>query len=165
VSEQGPRDPEQPPPTHHGYGEQQDNPFISPSGPAAQDSGPDYVAPSAQQQEYQQYAPPPYGPPQPAAYGYGGPVLPDHPQVSTAFVLGLVSLVGGFFCGLPIFVGPFAWITGARARKEIDQNPGQYGGREKATAGMVMGIVATALLGLVILVVGVAVLAIVLAAG
>ena len=60
-------------------------------------------------------------------------------------------------------LGPWAWVVGARARKEIDAAPGRYGGREKATAGMVMGIIATALLGLVIAVVGIAVLAIVVA--
>ena len=117
-----------------------------------------------EQPAYQPYTPPPaYGPPQqPAAYGYGYPALPDHPQASTAFVLGLVSLVGGFFCGLPLAAGPFAWVTGARARREIDRDP-RYGGREKATAGMVMGIVATALLGLILLVIVAAVLLIVAA--
>jgi len=166
VSEQGPQDPAELPPTHRAYGDREENPFTSPSGPASQDSGPEYAAPSA----YQPYAPaapsPPYGPPQPQppayGYGYGGPVLPDHPQVSTAFVLGLVSLVGGFLCGLPILAGPFAWVAGARARKAIDQDP-RYGGREKATAGMVMGIVATSLLALVLLVFGVAVVVIVAA--
>ena len=89
-------------------------------------------------------------------------MLPDHPQVSTAFVLGLVALVGGFLCGLPILAGPFAWVAGARARKAVDQDP-RYGGREKATAGMVMGIVATSLLALVLLVFAVAVVVIVAA--
>jgi hypothetical protein len=168
VSEQGPPDPGQLPPTHRPYGDREDNPFTSPSGPAAQDSGPKYAAPAQQPPAYQPYAPagpqPPYGPPQPPVYGYGGPVLPDHPQAQTAFVVGLVALVGGFFCALPIFVGPWAWVVGARARKEIDAAPGRYGGREKATAGMVMGIVATALLGLVLAVVGVAIIVIVAAA-
>ena len=165
MSEQGPPDPGQLPPTHRAYGDREENPFTSPSGPAAQDSGPQYAAPSDQQPTYQQYAPapvPPYGPAQPQPYGYAGPVRPDHPQVSTAFVLGLVSLVGGFLCGLPILAGPFAWVAGARARKAVDQDP-RYGGRDKATAGMVMGIVATGLLALVVLVFGVAVLVIVAA--
>jgi len=115
---------------------------------------------------YQQYSPQPpaYGPPPPAPYGYGGPALPAHPQVGTAFVLGLVSLIGGFACGLPIVVGPFAWSMGARARKDIDANPGQYSGRDRATAAMVMGMIATGLLALALLVVVVAVIAIVAAA-
>jgi len=112
---------------------------------------------------YQPYSPPPaYGPPQPPAYGYGYPVLPDHPQASTAFVLGLVSLIGGFFCALPLVVGPFAWAAGARARNEIDRDR-RYGGREKATAGMVMGIVATGILALGVL--GFGLLVFVVAAG
>jgi hypothetical protein len=168
VSEQGPPDPGQLPPTHRAYGDREVDPFTSPSGPSAQNSGPEYVAPSTQQPQYQQYQPqpvqPPYGPPQPTAYGYGAPTLPEHPQVSTAFVLGLVSLIGGFACGLPIFAGPFAWFMGAKVRKEIDREPGRYGGREKATAGMVMGIVATGLVALALLIIVVAVIAIVASA-
>ncbi len=125
--------------------------------------------PEQQPPPYQPYAPPPqqplYGPPQPGApYGYGGPTLPEHPQVTTAFVLGLVSLIGGFACGLPIFAGPFAWAMGARVRKEIDREPGRYGGREKATAAMIMGMVATGFVVLALLVLGVAVVAIVASA-
>ena len=163
MSAQGPSDPDELPPTHRAYGDREDSPFTSPSGPAAQPSGREHEAPT-----YQQYSPtptpPPYGPPQPAPYGYGGPMLPDHPQAQTAFVVGLVSLVGGFVCALPLVIGPWAWVVGARARREIDQAPGRYGGRDKATAGMVMGIIATSLLSIALLVLGIAVLAIVVAA-
>ncbi len=117
--------------------------------------------PPPPQPGYPQYSP--YGPPQPHAYGYVGPALPEHPQTNTAFVLGLVSLVGGFVCGLPIVMGPFAWAMGARAVREIDAAPGTYGGRDKAKAGMIMGIVATALLGLALLVLVIAVIVIVAA--
>jgi hypothetical protein len=135
-----------------------ENPYASPSGP---EYGPPY-GPPPDQPIYPQYSPPAYGAPQ-QPYGYGGPALPDHPSASTAFVLGLVSLVGGFFCWLPIFVGPFAWVVGARAKREIDAHPGVYGGREKANAGMIMGIVATALMALAVLVIVVAIVAIVAA--
>jgi hypothetical protein len=118
--------------------------------------------PEQEQPAYQPYTPPAYGPPQPA-YGYGGPVLPDHPQANTAFVLGLVSLIGGFFCLLPLGAGPFAWVTGARARAEIDRDQ-RYGGRDRATAGMVMGIIATGILALIVLLVAAAVVVIVAAA-
>jgi hypothetical protein len=140
VSDHGPADPEHLPPTHQPFGQQ-------PPPPPA----------------YPQYSP--YGPPQPPAYGYGygGPALPEHPQANTAFVLGLVSLVGGFVCGLPIVVGPFAWAMGARASREIDAAPGTYGGRDKAKAGMIMGIIATAFLALALMVVVVAVIVIVAA--
>lgn len=104
-----------------------------------------------------------YGPPQPGQYGAYGPAqptAPEHPQATTAFVLGLVALIGGFFCALPLFVGPFAWVTGARARREIDQAPYRHSGRDRATAGMVMGMVATGLLILAVLVIGLAILVI-----
>jgi hypothetical protein len=61
-------DPEETMPfTHQPYGENtQDNPFVSPSGPAAQPSGPGFVTP-----------PPPPPPQVPHAYGwtpvYGAP--------------------------------------------------------------------------------------------
>jgi hypothetical protein len=134
VSDQQP--PDELPPTHRGYGDREDqNPFTPPSGPPAE------------QPAYQPYSPQPqYGPPQPG-YGYGYPVRPDHPQATTALVLGLVALAGGFVCLLPILVGPFAWVVGARVRREIDQDQ-RYAGRDRATAGMVMGIVASGLLAL-----------------
>jgi hypothetical protein len=158
-----PQDPGQLPPTHRAYGDRADEPFTSPSGPAADPSD------SPGQPAYEPYSPAPtpplYGPPQPTPYGYGGPALPDHPQAQTAFVVGLVALAGGFACGLPILIGPWAWVAGARARKEIDQNPGQYGGRQKATAGMVMGIIATSLVALALTVLVIAVVVIAAAAG
>lgn len=140
-----------------GPGQPEENPYASPSGPE----------PPPAYQPYQPEPPqqPIYGPPQPGMYAApAAPSAPDHPQANTAFILGLVSLVGGFFCGLPIFVGPFAWVMGARARREIDQAPYRYGGRERATAGMIMGIVATALAALVLLVIGIAILVIALSA-
>ena len=152
MSDQQP--PEELPPTHRGYGEREDqNPFTSPSGPSAEVSGP----------TYQPYSPqPPNGAPQQAAYGYGYPVRPDHPQATTALVLGLVALAGGFVCILPILAGPFAWVVGARVRREIDQDQ-RYGGRDRATAGMVMGIIATGLLALGVLFVVLAIVVVVAA--
>jgi len=90
--------------------------------------------------------PGPAYPPAPGYYVGFPPRPPDHPRSTTALVLGLVALVGGWVCGLPIVVGPFAWVIGANARKEIDANPQAYGGRGQATAGMVMGIIATVML-------------------
>lgn len=101
---------------------------------------------------------PPYGQPQPGAqpvpYGqqpyaqvpYGGAAAPKHPSATTAMVLGIIALGGMFFCLLPIVVAPFAWITGGRAVKEIDANPGRYSGRGEAQAGRIMGIIGTVLL-------------------
>ena len=113
-----------------------------------------------QQQQPQEppYPPPGYGwPPQPgyAPPGwYGGPLparVPDHPKATTALVLGIIALLGGFTCYLPLLLGPWAWVVGRRAVKEIDAQPGRYDGRGQALAGYVLGVVATALLVLGVL--------------
>ena len=94
----------------------------------------------------QPYAGQPYGPP---AGWYPGPQpyrLPDHPDSTKALVLGIIALLGGFTCYLPILLGPWAWAVGRRAVADIDNQPGRYEGRSQAMAGYVMGIVATVLL-------------------
>jgi len=98
--------------------------------------------------------PPPYqqGPGQPA-YSWA-PKAPEHPSATTAMVLGIIGLVGILFCGgITLVVSPFAWVIGGRALREIDAEPGRYGGREMASAGRVMGIVGTGLLVLAVLIV------------
>lgn len=74
-------------------------------------------------------APPPLG--QPA---------PDHPQTTTILVLGICALV---FCQV---LGPFAWIMGNRALREIDDSGGRIGGRDTVNIGRVLGMVASVLL-------------------
>ncbi|MXG90455.1 DUF4190 domain-containing protein [Nocardioides sp. YIM 123512] len=69
----------------------------------------------------------------------------DHPQATTVLVLGIVSLV---VCGL---AGPFAWIMGNRVVREIDASGGRWGGRSTANIGRILGIIASVLLGLVVL--------------
>ncbi|GHJ59259.1 hypothetical protein NOK12_17770 [Nocardioides sp. OK12] len=110
------------------------------------------------QQGYPQqgYPPPqqPYGYAQPGypQPGYPAPGPTMHPSANTALVLGIVSLAGGLMlCGLPLVVGPFAWWTGRRAKREIEAAPHQYSGASEAGAGMVLGIVSTVLLGLALL--------------
>jgi hypothetical protein len=97
----------------------------------------------------------PYGQP-PQGYGQQGygqpPYRPaDHPRATTALVLGLVAIVGGLTCGLPLVVGPWAWVFGRGAVRDIDREPQRYGGRGMAMAGYVMGVIATILLVLGIL--------------
>lgn len=98
------------------------------------------------------YPPPGYPPPyQPgySAYGYQPyPVQQNHPQATTAMVLGIVGIAGGMVCGLPLVVAPFAWVMGKRAMNEIDASSGTFGGRGQAQAGFVLGIIGTVLLGL-----------------
>ncbi len=77
----------------------------------------------------QQPMQPPYGPPP-----------PNHPQAITVLVLGILGLV---VCGI---LGPFAWVMGNRAVREIDASRGALGGRTEANVGRILGIVATVLL-------------------
>jgi len=56
-------------------------------------------------------------------------------------VLGILSLV---CCGL---LGPFAWVMGGRARKEMDAQPQvMWTNRGNIAAGWILGIVSTVLL-------------------
>lgn len=85
-------------------------------------------------QPYQQGPPPTWG-------------APDHPQATTILILGILGLVVCQLCS------PFAWVMGARAKREIDASGGRIGGRGAVVAGYVMGIVGSAILALSVLVV------------
>ena len=89
-------------------------------------------------------------------YGYGGYApLPAHPSASTSMVLGIIGLAGILFCGgFTLILSPFAWAMGSKAVKEIDANPSQFGGRDQANGGKVMGIIGTILLILGVLLIG-----------
>jgi len=97
-------------------------------------------------------SPPPPSPPPPGWYP-GPPAyrLPDHPDATKSMVLGLVALIGGFTCYLPLALGPWAWVVGRRAVREIDAQPGRFEGRGQAVAGYVTGVIATVLLVLGVL--------------
>ena len=90
-----------------------------------------------------QQPPPSYGPPGYPAYP---PLPPKHPQAVTVLVLGILGIV---VCGL---IGPFAWTMGNRVVTEIESSGGRVGGHTEATVGRILGIVATALLALSVLV-------------
>jgi hypothetical protein len=137
-----------------GYGPQQ------PYGQAPYGQQPHGQQPYGQQGYGQGYG-------QQPVYGYPGagyvpmPQVADHPQATQAMVLGLIGLVGSFLCWLPILLSPFAWVVGARAKREIDASGGMLGGRDKAMVGMVTGIIGTVLLTLgllfILFIIGVAV--------
>jgi Domain of unknown function (DUF4190) len=80
---------------------------------------------------------PPYGAPPPYGYGY---VAPNHPQATTIMVLGILSLTCCSLCG------PFAWVMGHRALREIRASGGTIGGHGQVMAGYVCGIIGTVLL-------------------
>jgi hypothetical protein len=158
---------ENPPPADPGIQFNPQSGYPASGAPAYPDPGQQqYPPPPYGQQPYQQppyaqppYAQQPYGQPpygqqpygQPAYGGYPIYVPPDHPKATTAFVLGMIAGPGALVsCGLTLLVAPFAWVIGAQARKAILAAPGQYGGKGKATAGYVIGIIATVLLVLAI---------------
>jgi hypothetical protein len=132
--------------THRPYGEDaQDNPFVSPSGPAAQPSGPQFVTP-----------PPPPPPQVPSAYGwtpaYGAPYPGSlsHKGATTSLTLGIISIASLLLTPLccitlpGVLCAPFAWAAGAKATREMRQHPGVYNNLGTAQTGMWMGIVMTA---------------------
>ncbi|MFC4783032.1 DUF4190 domain-containing protein [Nocardioides sp. MAHUQ-72] len=155
------------PPTHQPYGQDpygQQSPYGPPPTGPQQPYGqqPYGQAPYGQAPYGQQpYGQQPYGA-QPGAYGYGTPMAANHPSATTALVLSLIGLAGIAFCGgITLVLSPFAWRIGARAVREIDAEPGRYGGRDQANAGRIMGIIGTVLLGLgVLLIIGVIALAV-----
>ncbi len=87
---------------------------------------------------------PPSGAPPPS--GYSHPAPPYHPRAITILVLGIL--------GVTMFypLGPFAWVMGRRALKEIDSSGGTIGGRGLVLAGYICGIVATVVLALVVVI-------------
>jgi hypothetical protein len=116
-------------------------PYGAPQSPYAPPPNP-YPQPGS----FDQYATPqPYAPGYPPAYGMPAQ---DHPSSGLALGLGITGLVGIVFCQLLLFAAPFAWVIGGRAVREIDAQPGRYGGRDKAQAGRVMGIIGTVVLAL-----------------
>lgn len=118
-------------------------------GPEPGPEQPGYWEQQAQSQQ-QPYSQQPY-PQQPYPQsGYApqapGQYAPDHPRATTVLVLGILSVV---LCQV---LGPFAWVMGKKTVEEIDASGGAIGGRGAANAGYVLGIVATVLLGLSLLV-------------
>ena len=126
----------------------------APSDGVPRDAPPSDAAPGAGPPPDHGSAPgyPPPGPPQPpvqwgppnVAQAYGSPYRPfvgyEHPQGITILILGILGLV---FCQL---TGPFAWVMGNAALRDIDANPTAYSNRSTVQAGRICGIIATAIL-------------------
>jgi hypothetical protein len=72
----------------------------------------------------------------------------QHPHATAAFVVGIVSLVGVVMV-VPAALGPLACYLGASARRGIEREPDRWDGGSQATAGLVLGIIATAVFALI----------------
>jgi hypothetical protein len=112
-----------------GYGQQPQYPQQPDYGQSSDQYG--------QQPGYDQYGQqqPAYGVNPYQSPAYGGYALPNHPQATTALILGIVGLA---VCP---FVGIAGFVMGGRVRREIDAAPGRWSGRGLATAGWVLGII------------------------
>lgn len=71
-----------------------------------------------------------------------------HPHATASLVLGIVSMVGAIVV-LPAALGPLACYFGASARRAVAREPNRWDGHGTATAGLVLGIIATSLLALI----------------
>ncbi|MGN6783351.1 MAG: DUF4190 domain-containing protein [Marmoricola sp.] len=138
-----------------------DGPGGPPPGPYGQPQPGSYGPPADWQGQpggtppWQDQPPYGYGAPQ-APYGYyppgpGPSGVPNHPHAGLALGLGIGGLVGGFLCGIPLLLSPFAWALGHRARRDIRDSGGRVDGDGMALAGMILGIVGSALLALGVL--------------
>jgi hypothetical protein len=102
------------------------------------------------EQPPQDPAQPPQNPYQPyGAPGYspsGVPQwAPDHPDSATVLILGILGMA---VCQV---IAPFAWVKGARVKREIDESGGRLAGRSQAQIGYILGIVGSALLALYVI--------------
>jgi hypothetical protein len=132
------------------YGTPAPPPPTTPYPPAGYPHG--YLPPQNPYVPPNEYGAPqnPYGSPyQPA---YAGGLVPTHPSATSSMVLGIIGLVSILVCaGTLLILSPVAWVLGAKAVRAIDASPGRYGGRDRAAAGKIMGIIGSVLLVLGVL--------------
>ena len=76
--------------------------------------------------------------------------LPAHPRATLSLVLGIVGVAGFFVLLLPVLASPLAWYFGAVAQREAEREPTRWS-EGSSRAGMVLGMVGTALLALLLL--------------
>jgi hypothetical protein len=72
-----------------------------------------------------------------------------HPRGASVFRLGVLSLALGPAC-IGLLLGPVAWLTGRKVLAEIDGSPGDCANRRRVVLGRRCGIVATAILVVVL---------------
>lgn len=114
----------------------------------------------SQPQQFGALVPQPQYPSPSAAYSFGQQMpygvageLPEHPNAVTTLVLGIVG-IAAMFVAFP-FISPVAWYLGAKARREMRNEPGRYRASGALTAGYALGIVGSVIsmlfVGLIVL--------------
>ena len=84
---------------------------------------------------------PPTAPPPPAVTNPYAAVRPVEGIAIAALVVGLVSVIGAFFDGVPgVIMGLVAIFLGLRARGRIKRSNGALGGGGLALAGWIAGV-------------------------
>lgn len=91
-----------------------------------------------------------YASPPPEPWPY--PVPPKEPRATTALILGIVGLVGGWMCCLPAIVSPFALVYGKKSLNAIREQP-HLGGHGEALTGFILGICGTVFIALALAVI------------
>ena len=89
--------------------------------------------------------------PYPYTYAPRPMQIPKHPRATASMVLGIVGLAGFFVLLVPIVVCPLAWYFGAVADREAEREPTRYRHAGEARTGMILGIIGSAILGVVLL--------------
>ncbi|WP_309649490.1 DUF4190 domain-containing protein [Nocardioides sp.] len=162
MTTQGPPEPDETQPfTHQPYGEGAGDPAPQwPTyGPAGAATPPPPPNPYGPPPTYGQvpYGQQPYGTPGYGVPGYG--FAQKNSTATTSMILGIIavaSILATPFCCITLpgmLTGPFAIWTGVKAKREIDREPGRFGNRGQAVAGLATGIVATVLAVLLVIVV------------
>ncbi|MGI3781792.1 MAG: CCC motif membrane protein [Janthinobacterium lividum] len=99
--------------------------------------------------------PGPYGQPAPygASYQGGYGMTPQqHPRGVTVLILGIVSIVFSWTCGLGLVPGIIALVLASGAQRDIDANPSAYSNAQQVRVGKILGIVGIALTALLVVV-------------
>ena len=80
------------------------------------------------------------------------PATRNDGAATVSVILGCLGLVLGLVLGIPgLVLGPIAYFLGKGAIGRVDASKGAIGGRSAATAGWIIGVIATAVGALVTL--------------
>lgn len=127
-------------------------PSVSPSEQPTADMPGRYQPPAASFQSPPVFQPAPWRPPPPPPYPTSG----QQSLAVTSMVLGIVSMTIGWCCYLGVLTSPIAIVLGIIALSQIKNDPKKNSGKGMAIAGVVTGGLYFVLLGLIVIIYGVA---------